>query len=182
MLNIGKLVFKTEKAKYRFIKKYTEIISRYGYKSEQISKEIQLLSQQFNKEASLSDVIWSLFNKALLSLSQSKTANLEKISYLYFDMSVFLAESGENPSSSLEEAHKYKLMHLQKRWSRVRISSGNGCESCSNFNDKIYSIDVALKEKILPNKDCSSHSFKTSKYPRCSCYFVAVINSTNVSK
>lgn len=45
MFNIGKLSFKTEKAKERFIKKYSEIISRYGYKPEQINEEILLLSQ-----------------------------------------------------------------------------------------------------------------------------------------
>lgn len=45
MFNIRKLFFKTEKAKEWFIKKYTEIISRNGYKSEQKKKEIKLLSQ-----------------------------------------------------------------------------------------------------------------------------------------
>lgn len=34
MFNIGKLSYKTEKAKERFTKKYPEIISRLGYKSE----------------------------------------------------------------------------------------------------------------------------------------------------
>lgn len=176
MFNIGKLSFKTEKAKERFIKKYSEIISRYGYKPEQINKETQLLSQESNKEASFADAIWSLFNKALLFLSQSKDVDLEKISYLYFDMSVFLAESGEDPTNALEEAHKYKLLHLKPRWSKVRISSGSGCSSCTDLNDTVYSIDFALKEKILPNKNCSSIRFKTSKYPWCTCYFVASID------
>ena len=172
---IGKLVFKTEKARDRFINKYTETIGRYGYKASEVEKETQELTKRFGKEASFGDAIWSLFNRSVLKIAQNAPIDLIKLSYLHFDMSVFLAESGEDPISTLEEAHKYKLKDFQQRWSKVRVSSASfGCEHCQELNEKVFDIRTAIEQKILPNKKCTSLHFKTGKYPWCTCNYVAV--------
>ena len=172
---IGKLIFKTEKARERFIKKYTEIIARYGFSASDVEKETQNLTNRFKKEASFGDAIWSLFNRSVLEIAKKDPIDLTKLSYLHFDMALFLAESGEDPTPTLEEAHKYKLKDLEQRWLKVRVSSASfGCEYCQELNEKVFDIKTALELKILPNKKCTSVHFKTGKYPWCTCYFVAV--------
>jgi hypothetical protein len=162
--------------KQRFIKKYTEVISRHGYSSLDIAKEIQVLSDKFKKEASFADAIWSLFGKATRLLATQNPIDLYSLSTIYFDKSLFLAESGEDPTPALEEAHKYKLLTLQKNFMKVRVSCNMlGCDGCRKFSEKIYSIKDALDKKILPNQNCSSFHFKTSKHPLCTCYFVAAV-------
>lgn len=173
--NIGKLAFKTEKARDRFIKKYTELVSRYGYTKSDIEHETQKLTDQFNKEASFGDAIWSLLQQKGLEIATSGPVDLSKLSYLYFDKSLFLAESGENPFQTLQAAQEYLLKDFQQRWTKVRVSSASfGCEHCQELNEKVFTIKDALKLKILPNKNCTSNLFKTGKYPWCTCHFVAV--------
>lgn len=174
--NIGSLTFSTEKGKERFIKKYTEVISRYGYTVSDIGKEINLLTVRFKKEASFSDAIWSLFNKKTLDTGKTMPIELQLLSYVYFDMSMFLAESGKDPNPALEEAHRFKLLYLKQHFLKVRISCQSlGCKNCQELSEKIFTIDEALKDKPLPNKSCTSIKFKTGRYPWCTCYYVAVV-------
>ena len=173
---IGNLTFTTERLKNSFIKKYTDVINRYEYTNSDIENELKSLTTKFKSEASFSDAIWSLFNKKTLEIGVSTPVDLQLLSNLCFDMSMFLAESGENPTPALENAHKYKLLNLKQHFTKVRVSCQSlGCKNCIDLNEKIFTIENALKNKILPNKSCTSIHFKNGKYPWCTCYYVAVV-------
>lgn len=173
--SIGNLTFMTERSKNNFIKKYTGVINRYEYTNSDIENEIKSLTDRFKKEASFSDAIWSLFNRKTLEIGGSTPVDLQLLSNLYFDMSIFLAENGEDPAPALENAHKYKLLKLKQNFTKIRVSCQSlGCKNCIDLNEKIFTINDALKNKILPNKNCTSIHFKNGKYSWCTCYYVAV--------
>jgi hypothetical protein len=68
---------------------------------------------------------------------------------------------------------KSRLLNYKRSsvFENVKISSHGGCEACQELHGKIFTIDEALKEMPIPNKECT---FKLhGEIPRyCRCRYV----------
>jgi len=78
-----------------------------------------------------------------------------------------------NNNQKIEKSRllNYKRSSVLKK---VQISSVGGCEACQELDGKVFTIDEALKEMPIPNKECTFQLH--GKIPRyCRCTYVPVI-------
>jgi len=147
--------------------KWKENLRRYNITNKQFEKEKKEISKRFKKEASDGDVIWSLFNK----LVSNHINDFAKLSHIYFEMALFMKEEGKNPYDMKCQSTKMQLLDFKQRGvKKVRWVASHGsrtCKKCERLNNKIYSIEKALKEIHLPLKDCKNLE------DGCRCMWVA---------
>ena len=71
----------------------------------------------------------------------------------------------------LFEANKMELKHAKRQGAKkVKILSGDGCESCKKLDGETMTIDRALKDMPLPHKGCTMDVFGT-EVPFCRCLY-----------
>lgn len=150
------------------VDKWKRILERYNITDEQFEKEKKEISKRFKKEVSDNDVIWGLFNKLI-----SKYLNdFSKLSFIYYDMGMFLRDEGKNSYKMLCQSTKMQLLDLkQKGVKKVRWIASYGdrtCKKCAKLNNKVYSIDKVLKDMPLPLKDCKNED-------GCRCCWIAIV-------
>jgi hypothetical protein len=71
---------------------------------------------------------------------------------------------------------KSRLLNYKRSsvFEKVKISSHGGCEACQELHGKIFTIDEALKEMPIPNKECTF--IFDGKIPRyCMCRYTPLI-------
>lgn len=124
-------------------------------------KEQELLGK-FKKMPPLADIIWGLFNEAVVL----KSNDLHVLSMIYFQMAEFLDEEGKDPYPCLHDHIKTQLLHDQqngvKKVKIIAIMDRNTCSFCKELDGKTYLIDDALKKMPIPIKGC----------PFCRCRYV----------
>lgn len=132
--------------------KFKRILKEKGISEINFDKEKTTLSKKFNKEASDSDVIWSLFNKLV-----GKEADLQELKMLYFDMALFLNDEDKDSAWVAQLSNEMELRHLKEETqvvNRVEILSDQCCEECNKLNKQVLSIEDAIEKIILPNPNC----------------------------
>ncbi len=151
------------------VNKWEKNLERYGITNKQFEKEKKELSKKFKKEASDSDVTWSLFNKLLIK----SVSDFQKLSSIYYDMAIFLNEEGRNSSDMKGLSAKMKLLDFKQngiekvRW--VASAGARTCKKCESLNGKVFLMDEALEKIPLLVKDCKNLD------DGCRCCWVAVI-------
>ncbi len=80
----------------------------------------------------------------------------------------------ETALEQLEESlHEYKHSSVV---TKVEIlTAGNGCDACNKLESKTFTIEDALKNKILPCKECTYKRKKQDEYATCRCCYAPVV-------
>ena len=144
-------------------------LKEYGFTEKDFNSSKKELTKQFGKEAPDSDVIWGLFNKAILK----NINNYFELSGIYSDMASFLELENRSKADILgfqQEAHKAKLFHYKRLGKdKVRcvatLGSQHLCKECEKLNGKIFTIEESLKNMPIPNK---------CKNKLCRCCYVNI--------
>lgn len=148
-------------------------VSHYGISSKDIDSCKNQLRQKFGKEPSDGDVLWRLYNE--LALRFLKIGDLEQLKTVYFEMALYLNESGKNCTETLQLSNKYDLLNWRKMGYKnvIIVTCGSSsCDNCNKNEGKTYTISEALKLKPLPCKDCT-FKLRDDKLPWCRCSYDA---------
>ena len=158
-----------EKLKENWLKE----LSKYGILKKDYEDADKNLTKRFRKKAAINDVIWSLFNQAIIN----NINDPPKLSSIYFDMGRFIRIEGKNdPNLYFEQSTKILLQQYKKSGiKKVRFIASAGdrtCKSCSKLNGKIFDIEDALNRIPVPSKDCKN--LDEHGYVYCRCAIMAV--------
>jgi len=163
-----KLVTEDDAKKFDWLKRLGE----YGVVEQDFEVTKAQLSEKFKEEPSDQDIFWSLFHQ----LIKKNRNDLQTLKMIYYEMALFLNESGKDYFTALQLSHKMDLMYYKKRGiiNKVKIiTCGTGsCEQCQLLQDKIYSIEEALEKMPVPNKNCTKIMFDKNR-GFCKCCYVA---------
>jgi hypothetical protein len=153
-------LWKVEASHSRWIRTVKDM----GATDEDIQKTKDILRTRFGFEPPFRDVIWSLFNES------SKRGDMP-----YYTMALFLDEEGRDPSKMLAIDHKMKLKQLKTmgvvKTVKILSAGDQSCVACKEHTDKIFTIEEATKNPVLPCKNCTYHMTENSKYGFCRCSY-----------
>jgi len=166
---------------------YDDIL--YQFKDSLMASDIvniqNRLSKKFNKEPKINDVKFAILNQ-LVRLYSAKN-DFQGLSSVYFNMTLIVRQERKNPIGYLQSFHEMQLRNWQSTGlvKTIKIYTGKDnmvCGECQKLDEKIYTIDQALKEKPLPCKECwawhevakdedGKEIIKKFAGPGCRCYY-----------
>ena len=130
------------------------------------------LTAKFGKPASLGDVGWGVANR--LVVEAIKKNNMGFLRSIYFQMGLYLHNTGKDSSAVMENSFNIDLNEYKKSdvVKKVEvIATTESCDYCKALNGKIFSISEALEKKILPCKQCIYKLNKNAKTGWCRCCY-----------
>ncbi|USN53814.1 MAG: hypothetical protein H6760_01435 [Candidatus Nomurabacteria bacterium] len=129
-----------------------------------------------DKEPSVSDIKWGLWNKRLQEAM--KRNDFSELSGIYFQMALRLHESGKDSFKLQGQAQKMFLFKEKQSGvvSSVEVFSRDGCEECKKINGKKFVIFEALKLMPLPVQSCTNKLNKNAPNGWCRCTFLPFID------
>lgn len=145
---------------------------KYQYFSDADFKNKQEeLSRKFGKPAKPRDVVWSLYNQLLNSLSNKR--KYAELAAVYHSMALFLNQLGEDYVWILKQAKNADLLRYQmERYSKVSIMGGPiCCSDCGPLDKKEIEIKQAIEQALLPYSKCSHIAFE-GRAPLCVCMYL----------
>ena len=165
-----------EKLKENWLKE----LSKYGILKKDYEDANKNLTKRFGKKVAVSDIIWSLFNQAIIKNINDPT----KLSNIYFDMGRFIRIEGKNdPNLYFEQSTRALLQQYKKSGiKKIRFVASYGkrtCKSCSKLNGKIFDIEDALKNVPVPNKACKNLDDNRYRYCRCTIIALTELDDEN---
>lgn len=148
-------------------------LSSYEISKKDYEKADNNLTKKFGKKATVSDIIWSLFNEVIIK----NINDFQKQYHVYFLMGNFIRVEGKNdPNQYFEQSMRALLRNYKKNGAKkVRFLASLGertCKSCLKLNNKIFDIEKALKNPLIPNKKCKNKD--ENGYLHCRCAFISV--------
>lgn len=155
----------------KFKNNWLKELSNYGISKKDYDNADKALTKRFRKKPTINDVIWSLFNEAII-----KNINYSLKQYhIYFLMGDFIKVEGKNdPNQYYELSTKALLQHYKsigiKKVSFLASWSERTCKSCLKFDGKIFDIEEALKNLPTPNKKCKNRD--ENGYLNCRCALI----------
>ena len=139
-------------------------------KNEFLNKKAEL-EKKFNGNVKSTDVVWGLFNEHI-----TKTTDYHSLGMIYFNMALFLYEGGGEFFKELQESAKMDLMRYGQHTQKVKIlATSESCKACKKQDQKVITIEDALKEMPIPCKDCTYELSGSGNLGWCRCTYVAVI-------
>jgi len=147
-----------EKAEEKMIDEgfWLKKLKDYGFTEKDFNSDKEKAIKRFGKNARDSDIIWGLFQKAILKNS----SDYGKLWGAYLCMASFL-ESENKPKQQILQIQEleYKFMlegYKQKGIDKLRCVATIGgqrlCKECEKLNGKVLNIDEALKKMSIPRK------------------------------
>ena len=157
------------------LKQWNQHLINLGLKQKEINETIKKFNNKIDKNSkrySSNDAIWNLLNNLIVI----NIKDIQKLKQVYYEMALFINCENKNPNKQLEIISKLALVEFKKLdIKKVEISSvRGGCNSCEKQNNKVYSIEEALKCMPIPNKKCAFH-LKEGKFPFCRCFLSPII-------
>jgi len=165
-----KMVTENEAEKIDFIK-YLEM---YGISEKYYNQTEKKLTKKFGSKPPVRDIKWSICNQ----LISQNPRNFEAQKMIYYDMALMLDNEGKNSFHLLEQARRAELLEYQssgliKKVKILTAGKDNACSECLKLDGKVFTIEKALKEMPLPNKNCTNKL--NSKNSFCRCSYLSVI-------
>lgn len=168
-----------EKEAYYLVFNFTNTLKNIIGENEvenTLTKTKDELTKKFGFIPSQADVAWGTANK--LTMEAMKKGDLRKLGSLYFQMALYLNYTGKDctqvKAMSLEmDLKEYKKSDFIKK---VQILSTGCCDNCLKLNEKVFSIDEAIKMKPLPCKDCTNHLITKLDKAWCTCCYTAMVD------
>lgn len=130
------------------------------------------LAKKFGQAASLGDVAWSVANK--MSMDAMKKGDLGLLQSFQFQMALYLHYCGKDGNSLRESYFDIQLKNFKKSdvVNKVTVlATTDSCEQCKLLNGKVFNIDEAIKQKILPCKSCTYKLDSKAKFGWCRCCY-----------
>jgi RecB family exonuclease len=148
--------FDIEKEKYYAVTSFLRGLGNSGIDRKTIDKlvlqQTEVLAEKFGKEPSFADVAWGVSNKLIIKypdLSQG----------IHFQQALFLHREGRDPTKIRLIDHKKTLKEYQKSevvtGVEVCTAGEQSCEHCRKLENKVFTIEEALKDNTLPCKECT---------------------------
>ena len=144
-------------------------LTNYGISEKDYFNKKEKLSAKFGC-ANPKDIIWGLYNDQVHEAI--RTGNLSSLKFLNFDMALFLYNEGKDFFGCLQESQRMRLMEYKNKGvKKVRVLSTGSCDVCKQLNDKIFTIDEALKKMPIPSRECT-FKLHNGKQGWCRCRYV----------
>ena len=146
-----------------------EKLKAHGITPKDFTNEKNRLSREKNTKVISINVCLSLYDELLL-----RTTDLSLLKFLYFEMSLFLYNTGGDFFKPLQMSAKIELMaYQQKGIERVFVFTGGdaSCPECQKLSGRVYTIDEALREKPIPCKACI-HKLHDGREGWCRCQYM----------
>ncbi len=100
-----------------------------------------------------------------------KTLSLHEKKMKYYSMAIIMNENNQESFSYLQQSAKMNLLSLKEHGYTEEVElSGGSCPSCQKLKGKILTIDEALEQMPIPNKNCS-HVLYDEKRGFCRCEY-----------
>lgn len=158
-------------------KKWVSQLKYEGVTDKDFSDANSLLKKRFGKEPNIRDVLWYIMNQRAVKEA------LKGNSGMYYSMSRFVYEEGRNPADFLRVHAEIELNGLKKSGvvKTIKICTCSGqdpsrieydsCNACKKLEGMVLDIDEAIRQKILPCKECSYRMDPSNKFPFCRCFY-----------
>ena len=151
---------------------------REAWKTEE--EMVERSGIKLSTRAFLGDVLWSLYNRAMLKLVQrDNTVTLyNSLSKLRRLMALHLHEERKNPNQELMLSHEAELRYLLALYgpdcSLVIVAKEDACPECQRLSGKRLTVKEALETMPLPVKGCT-HTEGKNPHPLCRCKYLISI-------
>ena len=167
-----------EWSKYHSVNDNLKRLISFGITKENFMTKKKSLSNSYGIEARDRDVTWALLNEAII-----KNDDFKKLSHIYFVQASMLYEEGRDFFRILQQCRRSELLSYKKfKYNKkVKILSGCGCDSCTNLNGKVYTIDEALELMPIPNPSCNYKPNSSGK-GWCRCAYISGDDAIEKSK
>lgn len=149
------------KKRIAYRNRWLRSLASYGIGEQDFVAEKARLGKQFGKEPPDADIIWGLFNS--LVERQPSTSP-------YYEMALFLEEEKRDFIPILQQSRKLDLLPWKEAgMEKVKIHAADqACPSCKSLQGQVFTIDAALKEMPIPNRECTTHwHHPTQGFCRC---------------
>ena len=149
-----------------------DCVTRLEISGKEFRSKKTELETKFKGNVKSTDVVWGLFNELI-----AKTTDYHCLKMTYFDMALFLHESGQDFFKELQQSAKMDLMgYMEGGVEKVEIRmSTDSCDTCKQSDDNTYTIKEALKTMPIPCKECTHQIRVDGKPGWCRCTYVPVI-------
>lgn len=135
------------------------------------------LNEKFTSKPSEADIVWGLSN--LLLSEFMKKGDWHEMKMIYFNQAKFLYDDGKDFLRILQQVARCELMDHKKQGfvKEVEIVTcgENSCSSCRKLSGKKFTIEQALKQMPIPEKDCTHEINLKSKKGWCRCCYAPVV-------
>jgi hypothetical protein len=122
-----------------------------------------------SKNPSLTDV------KTILALLEARAKHPRKDgfdspAYTYGAMASLLYETGGDPAEYLKSSARGRLLELKEAGIETAeiLAGDDGCPACLAMNHRTFSVEEALRDMPLPNRDCTKH-LENENHSICRC-------------
>jgi hypothetical protein len=128
------------------------------------------LTKKFNMKPFLGDIAWGTSHKLLAEAVKKGDEN--RLRSIYSSMMMYLYSTDKDFSAICHKLLEMDISTYKKAdIKKLEILAEGCCENCSKLNGKIIDIDEAVKNKILPCKDCTKDTNKMG-IGLCSCAYL----------
>ena len=140
-------------------------VSHLGYGEDDIKRFTGELAAKFGGAPRESDVLWRIYNDALLRHSEYGDKRI-----IYWEMARVVDAEGRDARDLQKSMHLCDLYNWKSVgiYTAVKIFSCDHCENCDEVKGKVYTINEAISLNVLPHKNCSNYQ-GNDKYPFCTC-------------
>jgi ribosomal protein S27AE len=164
----------------RELSKILDILGRHNLTKSDLEKKTKDLSQKYpTRNISFKEAAWWLLSD--LTYQYIKENKIDQLINVYFDKSIFLYFiEGRNYYNEMLAHHELILQKFKSsNNNKVKIvTAGNkSCVSCQKNNNRILTIEEALKFKLLPCKECTTYSHLNNRnIGWCRCIYLPVVD------
>ena len=155
---------------------FLEKFEYLGIDKSNFKEKRKIFKERFKTEPSTHDIIWGILNELIL-----KNANDYYIlSKLYYELALIAYKEEKNFFRLLQKSMEMKLKDMEKvgvieKVEIIAAGYDDVCEECSKLNGKIFSMEEALRQMPIPNRNCTT-SINDGKRGFCRCIYVAHID------
>ena len=101
------------------------------------------------------DVVWGIFNRKIIESKSHKER-----SHIYWKMARFVYEEEKNPYRLMQQSKNSDLLSYKNTGLNIKVIisayTQGCCKECLKQENKIYTIEEAIKNMPIPCKECSN--------------------------
>lgn len=141
------------------LKKYLSFFEKFGMTKENIVNHYE--EWRLNRADIIEDYLWYIFNFLLNeNAKQSKdiTSFYKRNYEIYMQMLYLRRKIEGKPANEIQQALNYNRLGLNIETTPyefdVIVIATSDCKACKNIDGKIFTVEKALEDKIIPYNHC----------------------------
>lgn len=142
------------------IKNYMPFFKKFGLTEENILNQYEIW--KLNRINRIEDYLWYLFNLLLFENVKQSTDLVDlykRNDEIYNQMLYYRRKIEGKPANEIQKLLNYNRLELKIESTpyefEVIVNATNDCKVCENLSGKSFSIKEALKDEIIPYKQCT---------------------------